>query len=255
MVYQKVIEQTTEFARARLTSNNPDEIVYIRTVDPIFIQFKNTVDALNNPNIKYIFNPCILFFVKTKNKKHFFIKDQSFLYDKTNKIIYQNRYISSTNTMDYLRTFYAYNVYKHFGIQIENIKLIIFEKYFNLEKEKLNFVVTEAANTSAKFVKPKKPYSKLELAALASGKIFKEEFDEITGFDFQGPRTFMTSFDFNTIFQNPTLYSEKGNELFDKKTYVDFVDAISEIMDSYFLDKPIFSKDNMFDLSNESYIG
>ncbi|VEU75511.1 Domain of uncharacterised function(DUF2779) [Mycoplasmopsis maculosa] len=254
-IYNKVSEQTRDFAKTHLTSNNYEEIIYIKPNDKLYTQFLNTIEAFNNPKVKYIFNPCFLINVSNKENKHFFIKDQSFLFDKELKILYQNRYVSSTNIFDYLKTFFSYNVYKKVGIDLEDIKLIIFEKFFNLEKGKLNFVVTNSAFAAAKYDKNDRS---LELeAAIASGRIFNSEFDDFTKISYKGERNFLTSIAHNFVFKNPTIKEDiKENDLFnEKKEYLNFNNSINDIVNSYFIKAPTYSINNEFNLEAESKIG
>ncbi|WP_027333055.1 UU173 family protein [Mycoplasmopsis gallinarum] len=255
IIQKEIQKQAVDFLKNSLNLNE-HEIYELSPSESLENSLINLQLALNNPNISLIINPKLGFYLNNFSTEEidFYLKANLFAYDKATKTAYLKKNKSWTESSDYLKANFIFEVAKLTGLVIKNIKLIIFDEFkSNIEKGKIPFFITDAASSSNS--KPKKDDNgereKLR-KKIVNGTFFKYENLDINFYS-------IVSSNINKIVKNPMIATDKKTEevnfkwpkelkYIDNSDFGNFEDKIKQIVDSYFSKAPIYSKNGEFNL-------
>lgn len=141
--FDKYTNSALEFYLLKNGIHYKNEIGYISSSLSQEEKINQTIEHINNPDIKFIFKP-VLGHIISKENYDYLISSSVFGYDKTTKKIVYIKYSKGTSQEFYLRGLYDYSIYKRAGLDVKDVSVICVDgmkyKYNNIVKDKVNFV-------------------------------------------------------------------------------------------------------------------
>lgn len=246
--FEKYVNQALEFYISKNDIKDKNEVGYISSNLCQEDKIKQTIEHINNPKIKFIFNP-VLGYIINKNNCDYLISSSVFGYDKITKKIVYIKYSKGTSQEFYLKGLYDYSIYKKIGLDVKDISIICIDglkyKYDNIVKNTVNFAEVRGVwhgKDKPKLDKNAKDIQKFNL--------------KINGFIYEKASEFGSKFDLPLIFwveRNliPNVSSFKISGELETGYFVNFEKIISDSID--IINEPFGAIiDNI--IENEKYI-
>ncbi|WP_165381413.1 UU173 family protein [Mycoplasmopsis phocirhinis] len=209
---------------------------------------------------RFIIDPSFVYFVENNNV-NFAIKANAMAYDIKTKTLYFEKFKNSTELIDYLKTFYVYNVAQKMEIEIYDIQYLIYSSNAQeYKKGQIPFVFVDglcASNSVGSVQRTSerkiKDSEEIYLKSLINSGIAMSQgsyFDKFNNTKYSGK--IIESIENNLIFNNPTKFKVK--DFINKKIPIDlkkstksfgnFDDKINSIIHAYNLNLPTYATQN-----------
>ncbi|MCT4469878.1 DUF2779 domain-containing protein [Mycoplasma sp. HS2188] len=206
---------------------------------------------------RFIIDPSFVYFVQD-NDNNFAVKANAMAYDAKTKTLYFEKFKSSTELIDYLKSFYVYNVAQKMGIEIHDIQYLIYSpEAQDYKKGEIPFRFVDGiygSNTPAGVLRITtrkiKDAEELKIRGLINTGIATSlgfYFDEEQNIRYTGK--IIEAIKNNLIFNNPT--KAKVKDFIDNRTEIElkksnkslanFDDKIALIVQAYNSNLPIYS--------------